>query len=264
MRSKLLAAVAMTALVLPGAAPAATEMANGTSVTISGALNSEQDYFLTVPASDNPYPYWVTFITSGGTGDPDLIVSYGPYTPGNADCVSESAGTAEDCDVYEPAPGAWYVKVFGYTAYSNVTLTARYFTALPIQNGVPLAGLSATTGASKLYYLDVPQGADVSGTLSEGTGNADLVLSHVLAPTTLSVSCLSDGPTNSESCETRSLSASRWYFGVRATTDYAGAQLLAEYSSPSASGGALGPPSLGGLLLAGLLAMRRRSIRRTS
>lgn len=90
---------------------------------ISGAQNSQQFWTLEVPAGSTN----LQFTTSGGSGDVDLYVRFGaqPTTTVN-DCKSEGSATTESCTIPAPSAGTYHVLLFGFSAYSGVTLTGSY------------------------------------------------------------------------------------------------------------------------------------------
>jgi len=102
---------------------AATELANGEQRTISGAFDSIQWYYVEVPAGQDQ----LSVNTGGGTGDPDLFVGTDLF--GNPDCVSAEASTVESCQIGSPVAGRWYLLIYGFDAYSGVTLGAGYSTS---------------------------------------------------------------------------------------------------------------------------------------
>lgn len=66
------------------------------------------------------------FSTSGGTGDADVYVRLGAQPTLNAyDCVSAASGNTETCEANPAADGLYYVMVYGYTAYSGLTLRVQ-------------------------------------------------------------------------------------------------------------------------------------------
>lgn len=99
-----------------------TLLVSGTPVAnISGAAGSEKLYRINVPAGTG----FLNVTTSGGTGDVDLYVKQGSApTTTVSDCDSESASTSESCSIASPAAGTWYIMMYGYEAYSGVTLVA--------------------------------------------------------------------------------------------------------------------------------------------
>ena len=103
---------------------AAGVLTNGVPVTgLAGALNSNTFYTLAVPSGATN----LSFVSSGGTGDMDLYVRFGSQpTTTTFDCSSTGATTAETCSFATPSAGTYHVLLFGYSAYSGVTLTASY------------------------------------------------------------------------------------------------------------------------------------------
>ncbi|MET3140097.1 serine protease [Undibacterium sp. GrIS 1.2] len=97
-----------------------TAMANGVPITgLSGAAGSSKIYTLVVPAGRPS----VTFKTSGGTGDSDLYLQLGT-APTTSSYLNRSIGstTTESINITSPAAGTYYVLVYGYAAFSGVTL----------------------------------------------------------------------------------------------------------------------------------------------
>lgn len=93
-------------------------------VTLSGARNSDHYYSLNVPAGKGR----LTVKTSGGSGDVDLYVMHNDRPdPILHSCASENPDTnQEQCLIQSPQSGDWQILVYGYTAFTNVTLTASY------------------------------------------------------------------------------------------------------------------------------------------
>ncbi|RYZ81578.1 MAG: peptidase S1, partial [Moraxellaceae bacterium] len=62
---------------------------------------------------------------SGGSGDADLYVRSGSE-PSTAtyNCRPYKQGNNETCAISNPAAGTWYVSIYGYSAYSGVSLKA--------------------------------------------------------------------------------------------------------------------------------------------
>ena len=68
-----------------------------------------------------------TVVTAEGTGDADLYVRHGAFpTASRNACASLRGGSDERCVVATPAPGAWFVGVAAYSAFSGVTLGADW------------------------------------------------------------------------------------------------------------------------------------------
>ena len=115
---------------------------------LSDVIGSENFYKVTVPAGATS----LTVTTSGGTGDVDLWVKNGRpaacwesnyvYEPCYYDRYSANSGTnAETVSFTSPAAGDWYIDLYGFAAYSGVTLTA---TVAGVQPSQPALGVSTT------------------------------------------------------------------------------------------------------------------------
>ena len=101
--------------------PSGNELQNNQTITVSGAKNSEQLFTFTAPSGTQQ----VTITTSGGTGDLDLYVKYnGTASSNNYDCRPYRNGNSESCS--DNRSGDYSIMVKGYTAFSNVSLTASY------------------------------------------------------------------------------------------------------------------------------------------
>jgi len=89
--------------------------------TLSGAVNSEMFYKVTVPAGIS----LLSIKSSGGTGDVDLYLKRGAVpTRTTFDYRSAATGNSESFAIVNPVAGDWYVMVRGYRAYSKVSLKA--------------------------------------------------------------------------------------------------------------------------------------------
>ena len=99
-------------------------LSNGVAVTgISGAKGSKQYWTLVVPAGATN----LKFVTSGGSGDPDLYARLGSQpTTSTYTCKSDGSSTAETCTVTTAQAGTYHVLISGYSAYSGLTLRATF------------------------------------------------------------------------------------------------------------------------------------------
>jgi len=100
------------------------ELTNAVPVTgISGASASERMYMIEVPADQN----YVDISITGGSGNCDLYVRVGAEpTTSSWDYRPYLSGNDETVYVENPTPAIWYIMLRGRTAYSGVTLTAKY------------------------------------------------------------------------------------------------------------------------------------------
>jgi len=113
---------------LAASASAQTTLQNNMAVgSIAGSAGSQKFYRISVPSGQASLEIKI----SGGSGDCDLYVKrgsqptktswdYRPYMKGNSEAVT----------VNNPASGDWFVMLNGSSAYSGVTLVAK-FTAPP-------------------------------------------------------------------------------------------------------------------------------------
>lgn len=89
--------------------------------SISGASKTWKHYAITVPSGATN----LTVNQSGGTGDADLYVRRTSQpTTSSYTCRSQNANNTESCSISSPAAGTWYVSVYGYSAFSGVTVKA--------------------------------------------------------------------------------------------------------------------------------------------
>lgn len=123
--------------------------ANGASASVvlggKGDEGSSRYFKVTVPEGVTN----LVIETSGEAGDPDLYVERGakPTINLSADtsyCASTNAGTVEQCAYAAPQAGDYYILIYGYSAYMNLTLTASWvngdLTVTPINLTVDVFG----------------------------------------------------------------------------------------------------------------------------
>jgi len=69
----------------------------------------------------------IRFSISGGSGDADLYVKYGSApTTSSYDCRPYVAGNSESCTFTPAQSGTYYIMLYGYSAFSGVTLKSEY------------------------------------------------------------------------------------------------------------------------------------------
>ena len=204
-------------------------LSNGVGVSISDAtVNHQQNWTMVVPAGATN----LVFSMSGGTGDADMYVRFGSApTLTTYDCRPYVTGNAETCTISNVQAGTYYVMVNAYAAYSGVTLKGSYSTGggggNVLQSGVPVTGLSATTGNfGPIYTMAVPAGkTKVTFTITGSTGDADLYVRIGAAPTTTTYSCRPYLTGDNETCTFNAPTAGTYYVGVRAYSTYSGVTL---------------------------------------
>ena len=107
-----------------------------------------------------------------------------------------------------------------------------------LQNGVAVTGLSAATGKSLTYTLDVPAGAtNLKFTSNGGSGDADMYVRFGSAPTTTSYDCRPYLSGNNETCTIATAQAGTYYVMLRAYAAFSGTSLTGSFTAPSGGGG---------------------------
>ncbi|THB71173.1 MAG: hypothetical protein D6B28_07780 [Gammaproteobacteria bacterium] len=105
------------------AQPQEEELENGQSIVVNGGSGSTQFYSINVPTGASN----LVIEISGGSGDADLYTRFGSKpTSSSYDCRPYRSGNNETCSVSSPNVGIYYIMLDGYSAYSNVSLTASY------------------------------------------------------------------------------------------------------------------------------------------
>ncbi|MFY0567951.1 PPC domain-containing protein [Archangium lansingense] len=194
-------------------------------------------YTLSVASSNSN----LTFTTTGGSGDADLYVKRGSEpTSGDRDCYSEAPSNEEACSISGAQAGTYYVKLYGYSAFSGLSLRATSTPAgtggctssTTLSNGVPAVGVGATTGNwSCIYKLYVPTGATrVEFTTSGGTGNGDLFVRREASPTETVYDCKSSYSTNTESCSVTVTTPGTYYARLYGTGTFSGVGITGTYT----------------------------------
>jgi hypothetical protein len=209
-----------------------TELANGVPLTgLSGGSNTEKLYCIDVPAGQNS----LEVNTWGGTGDLDLCVKYGS-APGLYDFDGRSFGpsTHEEVTISHPAAGRWYIMLYASTRYSQVTLRASYGSSgsvLPVQDEVPITGLSGALGSEVCYVIDVPRGQDgIDFRIFGGTGDCDMYIKKAARPTQSDWDYRPADRGNEESISvTGDDLAGQWYILLVADQAYSGVTLRVDY-----------------------------------
>jgi hypothetical protein len=148
-----------------------TPLQNGVATgALAGARSSNQDFSFAVSAGTSRLE--VTLAV--GTGDPDIFVdvTYPPVTnsplydsPPYPKCSSVNYPEDEICVFENPAPGTYYIRVNGWTAFSGAVLTA---TTIDVFTVTPSAGANGTI--SPTAAQTVTQGSTLVFNLTPNTG----------------------------------------------------------------------------------------------
>jgi vibriolysin len=192
-------------------------LTNGTTVSnISVATGAWScDYTLSVPSGATG----LKFDMSGGTGDADMYVKFGSSpTSTSYDCRPYQSGNTESCPIATAQAGTYYVKIYGYSSASGVSLKGSYTPGSGgnvLTNAVESAQYSGATGSWTCWTLSVPSGktsvvfaqAGKTGT----SGDADLYVKLGSAPTSTSYNCRPYLGGNNESCTISNPASGTWY-----------------------------------------------------
>ncbi|HYV48166.1 MAG TPA: M4 family metallopeptidase, partial [Myxococcaceae bacterium] len=108
----------------------------------------------------------------------------------------------------------------------------------PLTNGVPVTGISASTGQAKYYSLVVPAGqTTLTFTISGGTGDADLYVKAGASPDLSTYDCRPYATGNSETCTFNNPAATTWYVMLNAYATFSGVTLTGTYGTGGGGGG---------------------------
>lgn len=202
----------------------------------SSARDRETFYRVVVPAGTAR----LIISTSGGTGNADIVARHGsPPSPEDEAfaCLAFTAGNDENCTVYSPVAGTYYILLYATDAYSGLTITATTSTTIPstlLTSGVSVTGIAGAEGSQALYRIVVPAGkTSLAVTTSGGTGDADILVKRGTPPSYGSgdEDCMSEfAGTNNENCTISSPAAGDWYITVVGYTAFSGLTLRATVS----------------------------------
>jgi vibriolysin len=108
----------------------------------------------------------------------------------------------------------------------------------PLTNGVPVTGLSGSTGNKKYYTLEVPAGqSSLTFATSGGTGDMDLYVRYGAVPTASTYDCRPYTGSSAETCSFTNPQAGTWYVMMHAYSSYSGVTLTGTYGGGGGGGG---------------------------
>ena len=143
----------------------ATEFSNGQSVTLSGNSASSQFHSVAIPANaDNLH-----IELAGGSGDADLYVRYNAApTSSTYDCRPYINGNDEVCEFASPNTGTYHILVYGYTSFTNTTLSVSYTLSGSAPTPIPNpSGATIDVVTYNVEWLGNPTTAGYNGTRTQ-------------------------------------------------------------------------------------------------
>lgn len=161
-----------------------TPLQNGIPVTnISGNTDEALYYKIDVPSGQTG----LIIETGGGTGDCDVFVKYGASpTLNDYTDAAYSDGNEEYLKLVDPGTGTWYIMLFGYSAFSGLSLTATYSDTicgytistdnLSVDQAGGIESIAVTTTLSSCEWNSTTYESWISITNGSGVGDGTVVL----------------------------------------------------------------------------------------
>jgi serine protease len=212
--------------------PTATALENGVTVAnLAGGAGAELVFTLAVSRMATE----LAFVMSGGTGDADMYVKFGAEpTAADWDCRPYLFGNNESCNIDSTQEGTYYVKMIGFSAFADVSLTGSFTAAdepdLPDAGGETITNINVARRSWQHYTLEVPAGMNgLSVTISGGRGDADLYLKYGSMPSAGNYDCRPNRNGNDESCVIANPQAGVWHMSVYGFRAVSGLTLVSEY-----------------------------------
>ena len=137
------------------------------------------------------------------------------------------------CGVEKAAVDKGYTKADVTAAFTavGVSCSGGGGGGTALQNGVPVTGLSGSTGTQLAYTVAIPAGArNLKIAISGGSGDGDLYVKFGSAPTTSSYNCRPYLNGNNESCSFSTPSTGTYYVMIRGYTSFSGVTLKATWT----------------------------------
>lgn len=212
----------------PPPPPSDNELKNGEAETnLSATAGQDIVYTMEVPANATD----IKFVTTGGTGDADLYVKFGSApTDSSYDCRPYKNGNEETCTGTSTG-GTYHVRVKAYSNFSGLSLTGSYSDGTPPPPGnepinETINNISVSQGQWQHYTQELGDGyADLSVTISGGSGDADLYVRHGAESTLTQYDCRPYRNGNNETCSFNLPAAGTWYIDLRGYSTSSGVTL---------------------------------------
>jgi len=231
------------------------------SVTVSGANVTGQNFTGTAVADTTP-PSTVSGLTATAASSSQINLSWAAATDtggsglagykiercSGAGCTAFAQIATSTTTTYSntalTAATSYSYRVRAYDVAGNnggysatATATTSSTGGSTLTKGVPVTGLTATTGNSLNYTMVVPAGStNLTFTLSGGTGDADMYVKFGSAPTDTVYDCRPFLGGNAETCTFAAPSAGTYYVRVKAYSTFSGVSLVGNYTTGGGGG----------------------------
>ncbi|MBI3099907.1 MAG: pre-peptidase C-terminal domain-containing protein [Planctomycetes bacterium] len=225
----------------PPPPPSLQTLQNGQPVAgLSGSAGSRRLCKIPVPSGQSS----LQFTTSGGSGDCDLYVKLGPPTTADTWGYRSISGTNnETITIPNPAAGEWYILLYGYGAYSGLTLQASYRSEPPpppvtllqtdAEGYATVGSLAGSTNSKRYYRIPVPAGrARLRIQIYNDdpySGDCDVYIKFGSIPAVGGADYSSYRPGNMESVTIPSPSAGDWYVMLVGYSSYSAVTLAVSH-----------------------------------
>ena len=208
-----------------------------------GSIDNASQYTSSLDVHYSSGVYNKAFCTLAKTAGWDTPKAFKVFARANANYWTPSSTfNSGACGVETAATDLGYTKADVTAAFAVVGVSCSGgggggggTTALT--NGVPVTGISATTGNAANFTLVVPAGAsNLTFTTSGGTGDSDMYVKFGSAPTDTVYDCRPYKSGNAETCTFAAPSAGTYYVRLKAYASFSGVSLTGSYSTGGGGG----------------------------
>ena len=207
-----------------------------------GSIDNASQYTSSLDVHYSSGVYNKAFCTLAKTAGWDTPKAFKVFARANANYWTPSSTfNSGACGVETAATDLGYTKADVTAAFAVVGVSCSGGGGgggtTVLTNGVPVTGISATTGNSANFTLVVPAGAsNLTFTTSGGTGDADMYVKFGSAPTDTVYDCRPYKSGNAETCTFAAPSAGTYYVRLKAYASFSGVSLTGSYSTGGGGG----------------------------
>ncbi|MEZ5464882.1 MAG: M4 family metallopeptidase [Lysobacteraceae bacterium] len=204
------------------------------------SIDHADDYYNGLDVHYSSGVYNKAFYNLSTTGGWDIVMAFKAFARANQNYwTSSSTFDAGACGVETAADDLGYDVADVTAAFAAVGVDCPTGGGGgggggELTKGVPVTGLSASTGNSINYTMVVPAGAtNLSFSISGGSGDADLYVRRGSAPTDSTYDCRPYQGGNSETCSFATPTAGTYYVRVKAYSSFSNVSLVGDYTIAS-------------------------------